>query len=122
VPNGETVNLIEEFAHKPSMSTRASVTRAEVARMGEEDVVLMATQLEQWGTKLDELIAQNLALGMDARIDERPGIDELKTKYEVARTRFDEFKTAGSARWGTFKPTIELAWNELEDAFERWAN
>ena len=106
----------------PSMATRASVTRAEVARMAEDDVLQMTTQLAHWGTKLDELVAESGGDGQDASTGEPQGIDDLKTKYEVARARFNDFKRAGSSRWEIFKAGIERAWNELEGAFEKWAS
>jgi hypothetical protein len=28
----------------------------------------------------------------------------------------------GGAKWGMFKSGIERAWNDLEGAFEKWAN
>jgi hypothetical protein len=105
-----------------SMSTRASMTRAQVTKVAEEDVLQMAAQLEQWGTRLDELAAKVGAPGAESRSDDQQDIDDLKTKYGVARAKLDEFKTAGSAKWGIFKPGIERAWNDLEGAFEKWAN
>ena len=112
---------VEEIASIPSMSARASTTRAQVARIAGEDVRQMAAQLEHWGTQLDELVAKTVALRRDARVDLHEGIDDLKTKYEIARARFDELKTAGSAKWGMLKSGIERAWNDLEGAFEKWA-
>ena len=89
--------------------------------MAEANVEYMATQLEQWGTKLDALVARVVAPGVASRIDDHEGIDDLKTKYEVARGRFDEFETAGSAKWGIFKSGIERAWNDFEIAFKKLA-
>jgi hypothetical protein len=96
--------------------------RAQVARIAEEDVVQMAAQLEQWGARLDELVAKVVAAGVESKSEDRQGIDDLKTKYEVARAGFDEFKTAGSAKWGLFKSGVERAWKDLEGAFEKLTN
>jgi hypothetical protein len=122
IPKANPVNSIEAPAYMPSMSTRASITRAQVRKVAEEDVLAMATQLKQWGAKLDELAAKVVAAGANARIGYREGIDELKAKYEVARARFSEFKSAGSAKWRLFKSSIERAWNDFETAFEKLAN
>ena len=116
------MNRAKETASLRSMSARASTIRAQVARIADEDVQQMAAQLEHWGTQLDELVAKTVAPGVDARIDLHAGIDDLKTKYEIARARFDELKTAGSAKWGMFKSSIERAWNDLEGAFEKRAS
>jgi DNA repair exonuclease SbcCD ATPase subunit len=117
----QPMNRVEETASMPSMSARASTTRAQVARIADEDVRQMAAQLEHWGTQLDELVAKTGAPGVDARIDFHEGIDDLKTKYAIARARLDELKTAG-AKWEMLKSSIERAWNDLEGAFENWAN
>jgi hypothetical protein len=90
--------------------------------MDEANIVQMAARLKQWGTKLDDLIAKVAASGADAGIDSRRGIDDLKTKYQVARARFDELKTAGSAQWRIFEPGIERAGNDFETAFEKLQN
>jgi hypothetical protein len=116
------MNRAKEPASLPSMSARASTTRAHIARIADEDVRQMAAQLEHWGTQLDELVAKTGAPGVDARIDLHEGIDDLKTKYVIARARLDELKAAGSAKWETLKSSIERAWNDLEGAFEKWAN
>jgi hypothetical protein len=121
------MNRVEETASMPSMSARASTTRAQVARIAEEDIRQMAAELERWGTQVDELVATTVAPGVGARIDFHEGVDDVRTKdvrtkYEIARARFDELKTAGSAKWGMFKSSIERAWNDLEGAFEKWAN
>jgi len=119
---GETVNSMEATAAMYSMSTRASMTRAQVARLAEGDFLQMATQLEHWAAKLEELVAKVVAAGAESRSDEQQGIDDLKTKYEIARATFAELKTAGGAKWGLFKASIERAWNDLEGAFEKWAS
>jgi hypothetical protein len=91
------MNRVEETASMPSMSARASTTRAQVARIAEEDIRQMAAELERWGTQVDELVATTVAPGVGARIDFHEGVDDVRTKdvrtkYEIARARFDELK------------------------------
>ena len=117
--NGAYVNKSEGIASMPSMSRRASMTRAQVTEVAEEDVLQMTAELEQWCARLDALAAQLVA---STRIDDHANLRALRAKYAIARARFDEFRIAGSAQWGLFKSSIERAWNDLEGAFAQWAN
>jgi hypothetical protein len=82
------------------------------------DVGKMETQLKEWGTKLDELLAKADAAGTKADTVYRKRIDNLKAKYQVAHSKLDELKSAGNAKWDTFGTGVESAWNELRDAFK----
>jgi len=88
----------------------------------ETDVGKMETQLKEWGTKLDELVAKADAAGKEADTDYRKRIDNLKAKYQVAHSKLDELKAAGSEKWDTFGTGVESAWNELRDAFKELTN
>jgi len=79
----------------------------------------METQLRNWGVKLDKVMAKAEAAGTGAKIDYRKGVDDLKAKYKVAQSKFDECRAAGSAKWGIFKTGLETAWNDLESAFKK---
>jgi len=82
----------------------------------------LETQLKQWGAKLDEFIAKADRAGTTARIDNRKRIDDLTAKVQVAQSKLDEVKTAGSERWETLKTGVESAWNELDLAFKKLSN
>ncbi|MHC4306563.1 MAG: sll1863 family stress response protein [Planctomycetota bacterium] len=45
--------------------------------------------------------------------------DDLKAKYQIVQSRFDELKAAGSDKMATFKDGMESAWNEVEVAFQK---
>jgi uncharacterized coiled-coil DUF342 family protein len=82
----------------------------------------METQLKEWGTKLDELLAKADAAGTKADTVYRKRIDNLKAKYQVAHSKLDELKAAGSEKWDTIGTGVESAWNELRDAFNELRN
>jgi hypothetical protein len=82
----------------------------------------LETQLEQWGTKLDELVVRAEAAGAEAKDDSLKRLAELKTKHQAAQARLDEFKVAGAEKWETFKGGIENAWHEIETAFKKLKN
>ena len=79
----------------------------------------METQLRNWGVKLDKVMARAEAAGTGVKIDYRQGLDDLKAKYKVAQSKFDEYRAAGSAKWGILKTGLETAWNDLESAFKK---
>jgi chromosome segregation ATPase len=77
----------------------------------------LEAQLQHWGRKLDELVAQTAELGENAKQASRKRIDELEAKHSTARGKLDHLSTAGSERWELFEQRIETAWNDLEGAF-----
>ena len=113
------MNRIEEATTTLSMSTRARMVREQVTEIAEAHVGKMETQLRQWAANLDDIVAKAEVAGSEVRIDHRKGIDDLKSKYQTAQAKFAEFKTAGSSKWGTFKFSVDRAWNDLEGAFAR---
>jgi hypothetical protein len=88
-------------------------------KVPEANVGKMETQLQQWGAKLDELVAQVEATGTEAKLDYRERIDDLKAKHQLARSQLHELKAAGSGKWETLKTGMEGAWNELEVALKK---
>jgi hypothetical protein len=90
-----------------------------VMKVPEANVGKMETQLQQWGAKLDELVAQVEEAGTEAKLDYRERIDALKAKHQLARSQLDDLKATGSGKWETLKTGMEGAWNELEVAFKK---
>ena len=79
----------------------------------------MEAQLKQWGAKLDDLVAKADDAGAEAKADYHRLVDDLKAKYQVAQSKLDELKAAGSDRAASFKHGMESAWNEVEAAFKK---
>jgi histidinol dehydrogenase len=82
----------------------------------------MERRLEQFGAKLDRLVAKAKEAGAEARTDYRKRIDDLKAKYRVSQSKLDDLRAAGSERWDTVKAGVESAWAELEAAFKKLTN
>jgi hypothetical protein len=79
----------------------------------------LEAQLEVWSGKLHELLSRATAAGQQARVDSKKQFDELKGRLEVARTKLDEARAAGSEKWEVFKDGVERAWDELEATFKK---
>ena len=88
----------------------------------EAHIEKMEKQLKHWGAKLDEFLAKADQAGAEAKIEYRKRIDDLKLKHQVAQSKLDEFKAAGSEKWETLKTGVESAWNELDVAFKKLKN
>jgi hypothetical protein len=95
------------------------VVKENIMQMVEANAGKMEAQLRNWGVKLDKVRARAEAAGTGVKIEYRKGVDDLKAKYEVAHSKFDECKAAGSAKWGIFKTGLETAWSDLETAFKK---
>jgi predicted nucleic acid-binding Zn-ribbon protein len=88
----------------------------------EINVGKLETQLNQWGAKLDELVAKADRAGTTARIDNRERIDDLMANVQAAQSKLDEVTTAGSEKWETLRTGVESAWAELELAVKKPRN
>ena len=63
------------------------------------DVGKMEAELQQWGTRLDNLLAMADLVGTAARIDYRQRLDDAKEKYYAAEAKLAELKAAGRGQW-----------------------
>jgi hypothetical protein len=97
------------------MSMRATTVKENVMKMVEANVGRMEEELRQWGAKLGKVVAKAEVAGAEVRTDYRNGIDDLKGKFKVAQSKFEEFKDSGTAEWGI----LETAWADLEAAFKK---
>lgn len=76
----------------------------------------LRAQLEQWGTKLDDLVAKAADLDEAAKHESLERINALEAKHTLARAKLDEISVVGSGKWKRFEDGIEGAWGELESA------
>ncbi len=84
----------------------------------ENQVTAMENRLKQWAGKVGEFVARAEGTVADAQADYRVGIDDLKTKYQVAQAKLKELRSAG-ANWEILKEGMDSAWNELDGAFKK---
>jgi DNA mismatch repair ATPase MutS len=82
----------------------------------------MERQLEQWGTKLDDLAAEAEQAGAAATNGYHELLAELKSKHETATTRLHQLRDAASGQWETHQAEAEHAWHDLERAIGKLAN
>ena len=85
------------------------------------DLGKMDAELQQWGTRLDNLLAMADVLGTAGGIDRRERLADLKKKYDAAARKLAALKAAGSGKREIIKGGVENAWSELATAFTRLA-
>lgn len=88
----------------------------------EWDIRKMEAELQQWGVRLDKLVAKADGSRTDGKLDYRSRLDNLSEKYAAAEARLTELKTAGTHKWDAYKGGVENAWTELATAFTRVSN
>lgn len=84
----------------------------------ESHLAKMETQLKKWGVRIEKMITKSENAGTEANSDYHMRIDQLKTKQQVAQTKFEELKASGTDDWETFKAGMSGVWSELEVAFK----
>ena len=80
---------------------------------------LIEAQLAHWDTKIDEFMTAAEDAKGSVRVECDRCLAELKEKHLVAKGKFAEFKVASSEEWDALKGSIEMALNELEDAYKK---
>jgi Flp pilus assembly protein TadB len=84
----------------------------------------MAATVEQmeaklWGAKIDELEAAGENRRVQAKLDRKSRLDDLRARRQLARTKLDELKAAGSEKWESFRAGVDQAASELDAALRR---
>jgi hypothetical protein len=99
-----------------SMSARAHATRLQIAGLADNDIAQLVIQLDQWQLQMNRLPDVTVVHGVHDPVELDAARPDLLAKFAVARTMLDELLAAGGSRWPVFKPGIERAWSEFEDA------
>ena len=79
----------------------------------------MEAQLEVWAARIDDIAAAAQKSNGWAGIDLRQGIDDLKIKRALFRTKLDEYQVAGNDTRESLRKSLDGAWHDLEEAFEQ---
>jgi len=83
-----------------------------------QELTRLEKRLRQLGTDIDRLAAgtHEAEPGDEATRQRREQVDFTRQKHAVVRSRLDAFKTANGQKWDNFRPGIETAWHDLENA------
>jgi uncharacterized coiled-coil DUF342 family protein len=81
----------------------------------------MDARLREWQAKIDELKARADQAGAEQKLEYYEQIESLRARQQKAREQLDELRSAGEDAWEDVKAGVELAWQDLQDAFQRAA-
>jgi hypothetical protein len=101
-----------------SMSMRANIVRDEIKRIADVYVGRIETQIAEWGARLADLAAQSEVGSSGVRVVRSQAVADLVSRYHATQTKLAAWKSAGNVKGGTYKLSVEQAWNDLESAFE----
>lgn len=76
----------------------------------------LEVQLEQWREKLEALAARADESNPIVKVDSNRRLDDLRVKYQAARSTLDELKTADREKMSN---EANGAWSTVERAFFR---
>lgn len=82
----------------------------------------MSSQLEEWQNKIDLLKSKADKAEAEQKIKYYEEVESLRTKQMVVHNKLDELRSASESAWEDVKAGVDLAWRDLEDAFERAVN
>ena len=82
----------------------------------------MHAQLDEWQQKIDMLKSKADKAEAEQKIKYYEQIESLRTKQQALNEKLDELRTASESAWDDVKAGVDLAWHDLEHAFERAVN
>ncbi len=75
------------------------------------------SQLKEWNAQITLLKAKAKNAKADAKIDYYKTIETLESKYDKAKTKLQELKTAGDDAWVAVRTGAEKVWTEVKTAY-----
>jgi len=78
---------------------------------------MLADQLREWDTEIDELKVKAHLAKADAKDELQKQIEELRAKKEAAQGKLKQLQDAGDEAWDDIKDGVEKSWTELKGAF-----
>jgi hypothetical protein len=75
-------------------------------------------QMHEWSARLDTMKAQTEKLTVQAKLDVKPHLDSVNTKFEAAKARLGEIADATDEKWNDLVSGVDHAWSELKAAAE----
>jgi hypothetical protein len=79
----------------------------------------MDARLREWQAKIDELKARADQAGAEQKMAYYEQIESLRARQQKAQAQLNELRSAGEDAWEDVKAGVELAWQDLQEAFGR---
>jgi uncharacterized coiled-coil DUF342 family protein len=78
----------------------------------------MEAQIKEWGAKIDILSAKAAKANANARLAAFEGVEELKSKRDLAAAKLKELREASDEAWDEVRAGAENAFTEARVAVE----
>ena len=75
-------------------------------------------QLHEWSAKLDVMRAQTEKLTAQAKLDIRPHIDAVHSKFNIAKAKLNEIASTADDKWHGAVKDVDHAWQDFKAAAE----
>lgn len=82
----------------------------------------MNAQLQEWQQKIDLLKSKADKAEAEQKIKYYEQVESLRAKQMAVHEKLEELRNASEGAWEDVKAGVELAWHDLEHAFERAVN
>jgi len=73
-------------------------------------------QLHEWSARLDVMKAQTEKLSAQAKLDAKPHLDAVHSKFNIAKAKLNEIATAADDKWHGVVTDVDHAWKEFKAA------
>lgn len=75
-------------------------------------------QMHEWSSKLEVLKAQAEQLTVQAKLDVKPSIDTVHSKFDAAKAKLDAIAAATDDTWDDVVKEVDLAWSDFKASAE----
>jgi hypothetical protein len=75
-------------------------------------------QVHEWSAKLDVMKAQAEKLTAQAKLDLKPHLDAVQTKFDDAKAKLQHAAATGDDKWDEVVKAVDHGWAELKSAAE----
>ncbi len=75
-------------------------------------------QLDKLNAQIDEMKAKAQQAKSDAQVNYHNKIEELSSKRDAVKTKFQELQNSGEEAWEDLKGGFDKAWGDLQSAFD----
>jgi nitrogenase molybdenum-iron protein alpha/beta subunit len=100
---------------KEAYDTTKEYTREQIQDFRDK----MATELDEYGKKIDVLQAKTEELGGDAKKEINQELAEMRQKYADAYDSLNELKNSGSDEWAQLKSEVDSAMEGLSNVYKK---
>jgi hypothetical protein len=109
----QTIRLKKEFGEA------ADALKSWTAEQKNEYVKKLRVQYAEMRPRIEKLKRHSQMMGIRARHEMQPYIDDLEKKRIQLGKQMDQFSTSSKAAWNDVKDGLDSAWSDVTKAYEK---